>query len=327
MVEIGNSGATEVGVKSMIVGVISHGPGAVRDEFIAAEVDESLMKLLSPKVVLRLINQLSSPVRELRDRLRQQLRRGSLLRRGVTKLKIFYYFNRSIIAVQSINQQRWRIFSSSIVSGSSLSRSVKFSSRVLVDVVVFAVFSRSSRSRFAESSSAELVIAISSPQRRTRKKKQLLTQICDFAYEKSQGERRILNLNNRIAVFNQSRVLVNAVFAVFDRDSESRSVEFVSQPSVVDSACVGRSPAIQNSAMVCRLQSVNLFFACVNRSCRGDQPVLDSDFACVDCNRVSAELQIEAEPIKEEPENPLGKSEIHRGEVEDSEKCEEELEF
>nr|GMD31247.1 two-component response regulator ARR22-like [Ipomoea batatas] len=48
----------KLGVKSMIVGVISHGPGAVRDEFIAAEVDESLMKLLSPEVVLRLINQL-----------------------------------------------------------------------------------------------------------------------------------------------------------------------------------------------------------------------------------------------------------------------------
>nr|GLL36004.1 two-component response regulator ARR22-like [Ipomoea trifida] len=48
----------KLGVKSMIVGVISHGPGAVRDEFITAEVDESLMKLLSPEVVLRLINQL-----------------------------------------------------------------------------------------------------------------------------------------------------------------------------------------------------------------------------------------------------------------------------
>nr|GMD35892.1 protein HESO1 isoform X1 [Ipomoea batatas] len=60
--------------------------------------------------------------------------------------------------------------------------------------------------------------------------------------------------------------------------------------------------------MVCRLPYVNLFFAYVNRSRRGEQPVLDSDFACVDCNRVSAEQQVEAEPIKEEPENPLGKS-------------------
>nr|GMC48335.1 long-chain acyl-CoA synthetase 8 [Ipomoea batatas]GMD82525.1 long-chain acyl-CoA synthetase 8 [Ipomoea batatas]GME07517.1 long-chain acyl-CoA synthetase 8 [Ipomoea batatas] len=57
------------------------------------------------------------------------------------------------------------------------SRSVKFSSRVLVDVVVFAVFSRSSRSISAESSSVELVLAISSRQRRTRNKKQSITSI------------------------------------------------------------------------------------------------------------------------------------------------------
>nr|GMD32868.1 two-component response regulator ARR22-like [Ipomoea batatas] len=48
----------EMGVKSMIVGVISHWPGAIRDEFIAAGLDECLMKLLGPEVVLRLINQL-----------------------------------------------------------------------------------------------------------------------------------------------------------------------------------------------------------------------------------------------------------------------------
>nr|GMD76030.1 exocyst complex component EXO84B-like [Ipomoea batatas] len=121
------------------------------------------------------------------------------------------------------------------------SRSVN-SSRVLDRVdAMFAVFDRDSWRRSNEGLSAELVIAISSPQRRTRKKKQLLTQI---------------------------------------RDSGSRSVEFVNQPGV----------------------------ACVNRSCRGEQPVLDLDFACVDCNRVSAEQQIETEPIKEEPENPPGKS-------------------
>nr|GMC94567.1 probable E3 ubiquitin ligase SUD1 isoform X1 [Ipomoea batatas] len=169
--------------------------------------------------------QLPTPARrllkiaKLRDCLRQQIRRGSLLlRRGVTKLKVFYYFNRSIRAVQSINQQRWRRFSSSIVSGSSWSRSakslskvlimrhffaiykrsrsVKFSSRVLVDVVVFAVFSRSSRSRSAESSSAELVLAISSPQWRTRNRKQTIPPIPDFASEKSQ--RKVSNLKNRV---------------------------------------------------------------------------------------------------------------------------------
>nr|GMD81352.1 ferritin-3, chloroplastic [Ipomoea batatas] len=151
--------------------------------------------------------QLPTPARrllkiaKLRDCLRQQIQRGSLLlRRGVTKLK------------------RWRRFSSSIVSGSSWSRSaksfskvliiryffaiykrsrsVKFSSRVLVDAVVFAIFSRSSRSRSAESSSAELVLAISSPQRRTRNKKQSIPPIPDFASEKSQ--RRVSDLKNRV---------------------------------------------------------------------------------------------------------------------------------
>nr|GMC79203.1 ferritin-3, chloroplastic-like [Ipomoea batatas] len=169
--------------------------------------------------------QLPTPARrllkiaKLRDCLRQQIQRGSLLlRRGVTKLKVFYYFNRSITAVQSINQQRWRRFSSSIVSGRSWSRSaksfskvliiryffaiykrsrsVKFSSRVLVDAVVFAIFSRSSRSRSAESSSVELVLAISSPQRRTRNKKQSIPPIPDFAFEKSQ--RRVSDLKNRV---------------------------------------------------------------------------------------------------------------------------------
>nr|GMD79913.1 5-methyltetrahydropteroyltriglutamate--homocysteine methyltransferase [Ipomoea batatas] len=193
-------------------------------------------------------------------------------------------------------------FFPSIASNSSRSRSVKIATRVLVNPL-FTVFNRSSRSRSVRSSaelvtplfdlvslskvlvislftvfirsrsaeilSAKLVAVASSPQRRTRKKKQLLTQI---------------------------------------RDSGSRSVEFVNQPSVIDSACVGRSLAIQNSAMVCRLPYVNLFFAYVNRSRRGEQPVLDSDFACVDCNRVSAEQQVDAEPIKEEPENPPGKS-------------------
>nr|GMC48884.1 GPI-anchored adhesin-like protein precursor [Ipomoea batatas] len=193
-------------------------------------------------------------------------------------------------------------FFPSIASNNSRSRSVKIASRMLVNPL-FTVFNRNSRSRSVRSSaelviplfdlvslskvlvislftvfirsrsaeilSAELVAVASSPQRRTRKKKQLLTQI---------------------------------------RDSGSRSVEFVNQPSVIDSACVGRSLAIQNLAMVCRLPYVNLFFAYVNRLRRGEQPVLDSDFACVDCNRVSAEQQVEAEPIKEELENPPGKS-------------------
>nr|GMD03191.1 two-component response regulator ARR22-like [Ipomoea batatas] len=48
----------ELGVKSMIVGVTSHGPGAVRDEFMAAGLDECLMKPLGVDMVLRLINKL-----------------------------------------------------------------------------------------------------------------------------------------------------------------------------------------------------------------------------------------------------------------------------
>nr|GMC65113.1 putative late blight resistance protein homolog R1A-10 isoform X1 [Ipomoea batatas] len=165
-----------------------------------------------------------------------------------------------------------------VFNRSSRSRSVRSSAELVIPlfgfvslskVLVISLFTVFIRSRSAEILSAELVAVASSPQRRTRKKKQLLTQI---------------------------------------RDSGSRSVEFVNQPSVIDSACVGRSLAIQNSAMVCRLPYVNLFFAYVNRSRRGEQPVLDSDFACVDCNRVSAEQQVETEPIKEEPENPPGKS-------------------
>nr|GMD61450.1 diacylglycerol O-acyltransferase 2-like [Ipomoea batatas] len=124
----------------------------------------------------------------------------------------------------------------------SRSRFVKSLSNVLI-IPMFAVFNRSSesksmrssaelviplfavflRSRSAEILSAELVAVVSSPQRRTRKKNQLLTQIRDFASEKSQGKRRISNLKNRIAVFNRSRVLVYPVFAVFDRDFGSRS--------------------------------------------------------------------------------------------------------
>nr|GLL31119.1 uncharacterized protein LOC109169654 isoform X2 [Ipomoea trifida] len=219
---------------------------------------------------------------------------------------------RGVIPAKTVVNPLFAVFNHSLRS-----RSVRSSAELVIQlfdlvslskVLVISLFTVFIRSRSAEILSAELVAVVSSPQRRTRKKKQLLTQIHDFASEKSQEKRRISNLKNRIAVFNRSRVLVNAVFAVFDRDFGSRSVEFVNQPSVIDSACVGRSLASQNSAMVCRLPSVNLFFACVNRSRRGEQPVLDSDFACVDCNRASAEQQIEAEPIKEEPENPPGKS-------------------
>nr|GLL42698.1 uncharacterized protein LOC109161584 isoform X3 [Ipomoea trifida] len=158
---------------------------------------------------------------ELQVGLRRQIR--SSLRRGVDSR-----FNLSAVL--------------SFQSRVSRSRFVKILSKVLI-IPMFAVFNRSSRSKSVRSSaelviplfvvflrsrsteilSAELVAVVSSPQRRTRNKNQLLTQIRDFASEKSQGKRRISNLKNRIAVFNRSRVLVNAVFAVFDRDFGSRS--------------------------------------------------------------------------------------------------------
>nr|GMC86699.1 diacylglycerol O-acyltransferase 2D [Ipomoea batatas] len=54
------------------------------------------------------------------------------------------------------------------------------------------------RSRSAKIASAELVVIVSSPHRRTRKKKQLITPIRDFASEKSQGERRVSDMKNRV---------------------------------------------------------------------------------------------------------------------------------
>nr|GMD31180.1 hypothetical protein Iba_chr09aCG14060 [Ipomoea batatas] len=79
--------------------------------------------------------QLPTPARrllkivELRDRLYQQIRRGSLLRRGVAKLKVFIYFNPSVGVVESVNHQRWLRFSSSIAIISSWSKSAKCSSK------------------------------------------------------------------------------------------------------------------------------------------------------------------------------------------------------
>nr|GMD52572.1 long chain acyl-CoA synthetase 8 [Ipomoea batatas] len=169
-------------------------------------------------------------------------------------------------------------FAIDVFNRSSRSRSVRSSAELVIPlfdlvslskVLVISLFTVFIRSRSAEILSAELVAVASSPQRRTMKKKQLLTQI---------------------------------------RDSGSRSVEFVNQPSVIDSACVGRSLAIQNSAMVCRLPYVNLFFAYVSRSRRGEQLVFASDSACGYCNLVLSEQQFEAEPVKEEPENPPANS-------------------
>nr|GMD40721.1 uncharacterized protein LOC109187493 [Ipomoea batatas] len=160
------------------------------------------------------------------DRLQQQIRSGSKLRRGVTKRKVFRYFNPSVGAFQSvIHHRRFRFFpsiassslwnrsarcsSKVLVNRTSWSKSVKRSSVVLVNSLsvcagrspaipiqfLSKVLITSLWSRSAESSSAELVVTVSSQQWRTRKKKQLIR---DFAPKKSQGERRVWNLKNRV---------------------------------------------------------------------------------------------------------------------------------
>nr|GLL33338.1 long chain acyl-CoA synthetase 8 [Ipomoea trifida] len=149
---------------------------------------------------------------ELQGRLRRRIR--SSLRRGVFPTKTVALFNLNTMFIPL---------------SSSRSRSVEISSRVLVNPL-FAVFNRSSRSRSvissaeliiplldlvclskvlvssmftifiqsrsAKISSAELVVVVSLPQRRTRKKKQLITPIPDLASEKSQ--RRVSDLKNRV---------------------------------------------------------------------------------------------------------------------------------
>nr|GMC82888.1 UPF0261 protein mll9388 [Ipomoea batatas] len=151
--------------------------------------------------------QLPTPARrllkivELRDRLYQQIRKRSLLRRRVAKLKVFLYFNPSVGAVESVNHQRWLRFFPSIASSSSWSRSTKFvkrSSAVLVNPLFDSLFTIFTRSRSTKISSAELVVVVSLSQRRTRKKKQLITSIRDFAPEKSQGGRRVWDMKNRV---------------------------------------------------------------------------------------------------------------------------------
>ncbi|XP_031096874.1 65-kDa microtubule-associated protein 1-like [Ipomoea triloba] len=120
--------------------------------------------------------------------LQRQIDKGSSLRRGASSP-----FNPSAVLFQSS------------IDGSSRSISVEISSKVHVNPQ-FSVFNRTPWSRSVKRLSAELinplsaelVVVVSSPQRRTRKKKQLLTLIRDFAAEKSQGERRVSDLKNRV---------------------------------------------------------------------------------------------------------------------------------
>nr|GMC80058.1 phospholipid--sterol O-acyltransferase isoform X2 [Ipomoea batatas] len=198
----------------------------------------------------------------LRFHLRKQIRRGSLLPRGVNLTKTIALFS------PSFNRSRSLKFLSKVLNNPMFevfyrSRSVKSSSRVLdpptvairvhgadpwnervqcslislaslvhstisscsaihiqslSKVLISSLFTIFTRSRSVKSSSAELVVIVSSPQRRTREKKQLLTLVRDFASEKSQGERRISNLKNRIGDF---------------RSSESLSVVLMNPPCVI----------------------------------------------------------------------------------------------
>nr|GLL27167.1 hypothetical protein Itr_chr05CG11960 [Ipomoea trifida] len=72
-----------------------------------------------------------------------------------------------------------------------------------------------------------------------------------------------------------SRVVV----AVLSPQRRTRKKLRMSTALVVDSVSVGRSPVIptQNSAMVSQLQCANFVSACVSRSRRVEQPVLNSD--------------------------------------------------
>nr|GME17456.1 exocyst complex component EXO84B [Ipomoea batatas] len=96
---------------------------------------------------------------ELQGRLRQQIR--SSLRRGVFPAKTVALFNPSTMFIP-----------------------------LSLDVFI--------RSRSAKILSTELVAVVSSSQRRTREKKQLITPIRDFSSEKSQGERRVSDMKNRV---------------------------------------------------------------------------------------------------------------------------------
>nr|GMD38905.1 B3 domain-containing protein Os07g0563300 isoform X1 [Ipomoea batatas] len=224
--------------------------------------------------------QLPTPARrllkivELRNCLRQPIRRGSSVRRRYPPTSQVLSHNNSILrssAVQSwklgidlaeprvllcadaminfilkndINQymELKFVYTSFISDGDDISRSAIFKDRSLSKVLIgplFVVFdrtswnrsmkswsrvliNRSSRSRFAERSSAELV-------------------------------------NLPFDSLCVQSLIVNPLLIAFNCSSRSRSVESTSTTLVVDSVCVGRLPAIPipNSAMVSRSQSVN----------------------------------------------------------------------
>nr|GMD96701.1 ankyrin-3 isoform X1 [Ipomoea batatas] len=125
--------------------------------------------------------------------------------------------NPSLAAIIVPGADPWRVQEQSLLviggwhSNSLQSRSMEISSAEFINpffdsvciqslskVLINSLFIIFSRSRSAKSSSAELVVVVLLPQRRTRKKKQLLTVIRDFASEKTQEERRVSDLKNRV---------------------------------------------------------------------------------------------------------------------------------
>nr|GLL25324.1 K(+) efflux antiporter 6-like isoform X3 [Ipomoea trifida] len=233
---------------------------------------------------------------ELRFRHRKQIRRGSLLRRGVNVTKTIALFS------PSFNRSRSVKFLSKVLNNPLFdvvyrSESVKSSSRVLdppsiaivsswsrvllthliLSLLVdsqFAVFNPTSWSRSVKRSSAELVnplfdsvcvqslsvnpLFIASRSRsveRTSTSLDYQPRVCAVEIAQSvnfifvcvsrsrRGEQPVLDSDSEngegspkdsntcfLAVFNPSRVLVNAVFAVLDRDSWSRSGENTTAP-------------------------------------------------------------------------------------------------
>nr|GMD83060.1 phospholipase A-2-activating protein [Ipomoea batatas]GMD92992.1 phospholipase A-2-activating protein [Ipomoea batatas] len=108
-------------------------------------------------------------------------------------------------------------------------------------------------------------------------------------------------VNPQFAVFNRKRssaklvnppfdsvcvqsLSVNPLFIAFTCSSRSRSVESTST-SLVNPLILTQNTHIRKSRSA-QMKLSFFVFACVNRSRRGEQPVLDLSFACVDCNSV-----------------------------------------
>nr|GMD56022.1 probable BOI-related E3 ubiquitin-protein ligase 3 [Ipomoea batatas] len=153
---------------------------------------------------------------ELQVRRRRQIR--SSLRRGAFPAKTVALFNPSTIFIPLS------------LDGSSRSISVEISSRVLVNSL-FVVFNRSSRNRSVRSS-AELVIPLFDL-RRTRKKKQFITPIRGFASEKSQAERKVSDLKNRVGKL-RSEIEIEATIVNIEEASHSNDLAALLTRETID---------------------------------------------------------------------------------------------